>query len=54
MNSPLQMERKIQRLEKENASLRAVLSRILKATPHSMCSDAEAWVLAERVVSEGK
>ena len=32
--------------------LRGILRRILKASPHSMCSDAEAWAMAEREVSD--
>lgn len=30
-----------------------ILKRIIKATPHSMCSDAEAWAIAEQLITEG-
>ena len=32
----------------------AILKRIIKATPHSMCSDAEAWAIAEQLITEGE
>lgn len=35
------------------AELEALLRRIMRATPHSMCSDAEAWVQAEAALRQG-
>lgn len=32
----------------------AILKRIIKSTPHSMCSDAEAWAIAEKLITEGE
>jgi hypothetical protein len=45
-HDPLHMQ--ITALEDEIERLRMLLRRIMQATPHSMCSDAEAWLEAEK------
>lgn len=40
-------------IQQEAAGLRVIIDRLLKATPHSMCSDAEAWAMAEAARAGG-
>lgn len=42
----------INRLNGLVARYAEALRRIMKATPHSMCSDAEAWAIGEELTKE--
>jgi hypothetical protein len=50
----MQLENRIIQLLEDRDHLEDLLIRIVQATPHSMCSDADAWAKAEEWVNGPK